>query len=312
MQIRLEREAHSLKGTLSQTILPSSSELRFVVRQSFNARMSNPLIITVGARGTSVPGDRSLVRAPIVLGTNSARWANPGKVPEADAVHGFVSENGQQFTVLILKDAIRMGIVKPVGPVHWTAPDGTHHSGTAYFKAEWAPKHGQPQYVGVVSKTWKHGRVETKPVNNGRNRHLLAKLDLSDARTRRMESSPAEASAVGGEFYEGKKRQLTGSSRERKPGARRKCIELHGVTCIVCDFNFGDEYGPIGMGFIHVHHEIPIAAGERNTDPAKDLRPVCPNCHAMLHLRSTPMRAEELRKLLQKRRETRRLKCDKS
>jgi 5-methylcytosine-specific restriction protein A len=44
-------------------------------------------------------------------------------------------------------------------------------------------------------------------------------------------------------------------------------------------------YGEIGRGFIHVHHVVPISSiGESyKVDPAKDLVPVCPNCHAMLH-----------------------------
>ena len=41
----------------------------------------------------------------------------------------------------------------------------------------------------------------------------------------------------------------------------------------------------MGEGFIHVHHIKPIA--EIGTsyviNPATDLVPVCPNCHAMLH-----------------------------
>jgi putative restriction endonuclease len=36
-------------------------------------------------------------------------------------------------------------------------------------------------------------------------------------------------------------------------------------------------------GFIEVHHIVPLSAGEQVVDPAKDLIPVCANCHRMLH-----------------------------
>tara|TARA_B110000037_G_scaffold155751_1_gene175626 strand:- start:1922 stop:2146 length:225 start_codon:yes stop_codon:yes gene_type:complete len=40
-----------------------------------------------------------------------------------------------------------------------------------------------------------------------------------------------------------------------------------------------------GKEFIHVHHlkEIATIAQKYQVDPVNDLRPVCPNCHAMLH-----------------------------
>lgn len=76
--------------------------------------------------------------------------------------------------------------------------------------------------------------------------------------------------------------------RERSAKARRQAIALHGVTCTVCGFNFADYYGEIGDGYIEVHHLSPLAdsQGERPVDAAADLRPVCPNCHAMLHWRT--------------------------
>ena len=41
----------------------------------------------------------------------------------------------------------------------------------------------------------------------------------------------------------------------------------------------------MGKDFIHVHHIIPLneIKEEYTVDPIKDLVPVCPNCHAMLH-----------------------------
>ena len=47
--------------------------------------------------------------------------------------------------------------------------------------------------------------------------------------------------------------------------------------------------GPIGKGFIHVHHLelLSNSEGKRDVDPESDLIPVCPNCHAMIHRQTT-------------------------
>lgn len=102
-----------------------------------------------------------------------------------------------------------------------------------------------------------------------------------------------------GQLFEGAKRTITVNSYERNPLARRLCIEYYGTTCSVCAFDFGKEYGEIGQGFIHIHHLIRVAdIGETyEIDPIKDLRPVCPNCHAMLHADKDTLSIEELKYL---------------
>ena len=51
---------------------------------------------------------------------------------------------------------------------------------------------------------------------------------------------------------------------------------------------------------IHVHHlrELASLGEEYEVDPIKDLRPVCPNCHAILHTSSPAMTITQLRKIL--------------
>ncbi|WP_438319048.1 HNH endonuclease [Sporosarcina sp. FA9] len=75
---------------------------------------------------------------------------------------------------------------------------------------------------------------------------------------------------------------------ERNPVARRKCIEHYGCSCIICKFNFESTYGNLGKDFIHVRHlqELHTIGEEYEVDPIADLRPVCPNCHYMLHKKS--------------------------
>ncbi|HEK2705573.1 TPA: HNH endonuclease [Pseudomonas aeruginosa] len=78
---------------------------------------------------------------------------------------------------------------------------------------------------------------------------------------------------------------------------RRRCLrpangETHG--------HFGERFGELGRGFIHVHHVVPVSEiGESyEVDPIKDLIPLCPNCHAMIHRRNPPLSVDELKGLM--------------
>ncbi len=84
---------------------------------------------------------------------------------------------------------------------------------------------------------------------------------------------------------EGAKTKVTVNKYERNPITRQRCIEHYGYSCSICTFNFHQIYGDIGKNFIHVHHIKPLHEIRENyiVDPIKDLIPVCPNCHAMLH-----------------------------
>lgn len=89
---------------------------------------------------------------------------------------------------------------------------------------------------------------------------------------------------------------------ERNPQARKECLDFYGPECQVCGFSFEERYGFLGRGYIHVHHLIPLSTigGEYQVDPITDLRPVCPNCHAMIHIIRPAMSLDELRNLLEK------------
>lgn len=104
-------------------------------------------------------------------------------------------------------------------------------------------------------------------------------------------------------YQEGTAYRVQVNIYERSGKARRKCIELYGTQCFVCEFDFESIWGSVGEGFIHVHHLVPLSEiGESYTpDPARDLRPVCPNCHAMIHRRSPPYSIVEAKELLQHR-----------
>ncbi len=90
---------------------------------------------------------------------------------------------------------------------------------------------------------------------------------------------------------------------ERSAKARQACIARYGVDCFICGFNFNSVYGDAGDGFIHVHHLKPLSeVGEKyELDPVEDLRPVCPNCHAMIHRRIPAYTIEEMKELIVER-----------
>ena len=89
---------------------------------------------------------------------------------------------------------------------------------------------------------------------------------------------------------------------ERSRINRAACIEVHGTNCKICGFNFNSFFGELGDGFIHVHHIVPISemGGSYILNPAKDLIPVCPNCHSMLHRKKPALLPEELIHILTK------------
>lgn len=105
---------------------------------------------------------------------------------------------------------------------------------------------------------------------------------------------------------EGSEKEYLSKKYERNPLNRQACIDAHGYKCSVCGMDFEKNYGSLGYGFIEVHHIQPISTygGSKIINPKKDLIPVCSNCHSMLHRQNPPIAPEELRKLLEKRKET--------
>lgn len=101
-------------------------------------------------------------------------------------------------------------------------------------------------------------------------------------------------------FVEGASTQVLQTRYERNIQARKECLKYYGYSCTVCNFNFEKYYGGIGYQFIHVHHLTPLATAtpKNKVNPIEDLRPVCPNCHAMLHKDNPPLTIEELKSYL--------------
>jgi hypothetical protein len=90
------------------------------------------------------------------------------------------------------------------------------------------------------------------------------------------------------------------NSYERNPEARRQCLAHYGRICQVCETDLYSVYGEFGPRIIQVHHLRPLSAigGEYEVDPIRDLVPVGPNCHSVLHQRTPPFTIDELRSML--------------
>jgi len=95
---------------------------------------------------------------------------------------------------------------------------------------------------------------------------------------------------------EGGKKVITSRKAERSRKSRNDALDIHGPVCMVCGFDFGQQYGPWGRDYAIVHHMSPLEGGIRKTNPLTDLAVVCGNCHAMIHRKKgITLTLEELR-----------------
>ena len=101
-------------------------------------------------------------------------------------------------------------------------------------------------------------------------------------------------------YVEGATKTISVTSYERDAKAREACIAHWGTSCQVCGFSFEKRYGELGRQFIYVHHLRPLSEVDEGyqVDPVEDMRPVCGNCHAMLHKRKLPLAIEELQEVM--------------
>lgn len=105
------------------------------------------------------------------------------------------------------------------------------------------------------------------------------------------------------DLREGEERDSVSKRFERSRKARKKCIELYGCKCFVCGFDFEAVYGELGKDYIEVHHVWPVSKrrSEYKVNVASDLRPLCSNCHSMVHRkRENVLDVENLRSLLKR------------
>jgi len=81
------------------------------------------------------------------------------------------------------------------------------------------------------------------------------------------------------------------------------------ISCSVCGFDFEEVYKELGKGYIEIHHEVPIyqysdeGFGQYVEEAVKNMKPLCANCHRMIHRQKNPLSIEELKRIVGKNNE---------
>ena len=109
--------------------------------------------------------------------------------------------------------------------------------------------------------------------------------------------------AVYAEAVEGRVVERLVKVRERDPKLRRGKIEQSRkerrcISCEACGFDFEKVFGQLGLGFIHVHHRVPLHFSGETKSTFDDLVLLCVNCHQMIHRHSPWKTLEELRAII--------------
>jgi hypothetical protein len=228
-----------------------------------------------------------------------------GWIEEHDSIGWPVPKNAKPGdAVLFLIPAFIGSIVASGKVASLTSPSET-----------WAPKYeseissihrrANPIPIEVLQQRlpeWKYltyaRSYTTVPAN------CVARLNEILAMRRRFDLEAGISPDEVDEYWEGSAHLVTVNAYERDPRARQTCIDHFGARCTVCGFDFGSTYGPVGEGLIHVHHlrQLSDIASEYEVDPIADLRPVCPNCHAVIHRRNPPYSIQDVKKFLKSKR----------
>jgi 5-methylcytosine-specific restriction enzyme A len=158
-------------------------------------------------------------------------------------------------------------------------------------------------HVAVPEVAWnfRSSGVELAPDSAGKVERLWAN-HTDPLLVRLPDEIPADST-----FSEGQVTRIVVNRYERDPRARAACLAHWRSDCVVCGMSFETRYGDVGKGFIHVHHlvELSTVGDDYRVDAINDLRPVCPNCHAMLHQGRPALAIGELELLLRANRATR-------
>lgn len=112
-------------------------------------------------------------------------------------------------------------------------------------------------------------------------------------------------------IFEGKSDSKKTVVRERSKKLRDAAIQHYSIDgrikCAVCGFDFYEFYGSHGEGYIQIHHENPIYQYSNEgfksylKDAIENTKPLCSNCHCMIHRkRSHILTIEELKAIIKK------------
>lgn len=235
-----------------------------------------------------------------------------GRVKPGDTVWMVTTRDGRLFLVTSIAVGhvtSREGAAELLGTSASNLWDAEHHivaaKGTSREIAEFDIQHIAAQLRFVSSSG--HDRLTIGEDGIVYAQQLQTMRVLSPASAQLLsEESDATPLLLPGEvakpnlFIEGATRQISVNTYERSRYAVSQCKAVRGTLCAVCGFDFGAVYGPEFAGFIHIHHlrALSEVGGEYVVDPAADLCPVCPNCHAVIHHGGKMRSVDDVRRLL--------------
>ena len=180
-----------------------------------------------------------------------------------------------------------------IKPLYFQAIDNTHAKYTKGLHSNSRHKH-DPKLVDYINDQL--GLNLAQPCYEGKPAAVTNYID-----------EPDDISYSEQPYKEGTVKKISVNRYERDGTARQACIDHYGAVCQACGMDFHKQYGDLGKGFIHVHHITPLHTIQESyeVDPIKDLVPVCPNCHAMIHrIKDTTLSIDELKQRIQVNNET--------
>jgi len=75
----------------------------------------------------------------------------------------------------------------------------------------------------------------------------------------------------------------------QNPKLRELCLKKYGANCYICKKNLKTIYGESIKYIIDIHHENESSVFKNECEVnIEDLKPVCPNCHTIIHMKKDP------------------------
>ena len=162
-----------------------------------------------------------------------------------------------------------------------------------------SPEHLKNLLIQVI-RLYRNGKVNLGDKKNNStfifdspNKKLQSKAtENKNVREVNATQSPLDDFNTEAKVPEGKTRAFFTYRYEKSPKLRAAVLNKFGYKCAVCGFDFEKIYGQLGKNFIEVHHMVPVSEKEREND-VNNLRPLCSNCHRMIHRLYSRLEAEE-------------------
>ena len=161
------------------------------------------------------------------------------------------------------------------------------------------------QMLRRARKAWaSKDRAGIQPQTNWKYQGELLSVRYDEKYPRELEVWQEGEEVITEGAPEGARRTIQVNRYERDKKNREKAIKEHGVRCFGCDIKMEEMYGKIARGFIEIHHVKPISTvPERYQPNIDDLVPLCPNCHAVVHLnrKRSPISIAKLKMMIKKK-----------